>query len=300
MNAEAVPDPAADPHERMGWRADGQFAARALSRSNPQQREPNELAVPRGWTRDEIAREREEIQMVSRAEARPGALAGPLIPRRAARAYLVFEFAALFVAFPVLLVLDRHAFGQRIIPTLVGVGTLCLSLLLCDPQFDRRRLWNARATLAGMGAVLRRVLVVTPLLCLAMLAFQPDLLFSLPRSAPRTWLLVLVFYPLLSAYPQELIFRTFLFHRYRGILRTDRSRIAASGVGFALAHIFLSNWIAPVLSLAGGLLFARSYARSDSTLLATLEHGLWGDVLFTIGLGWYFYGGSIGASAVPG
>jgi len=70
-------------------------------------------------------------------------------------------------------------------------------------------------------------------------------------------------------------------------------------VAFALAHLFFSNWIAALLSLGGGLLFARTYAHSRSTLLTTVEHGLWGDALFTIGLGWYFYGGSIGTQALP-
>jgi len=30
------------------------------------------------------------------------------------------------------------------------------------------------------------------------------------------------------------------------------------------------------------------------SLAAGLEHALWGDLLFTLGLGWYFYTGSIG------
>jgi membrane protease YdiL (CAAX protease family) len=69
-----------------------------------------------------------------------------------------------------------------------------------------------------------------------------------------------------------------------------------SGVAFGLAHAVLANWIAIVLSTLGGLIFAATYARTRSTLMAALEHGLWGDFVFTIGLGWYFYGGSVGGA----
>lgn len=43
----------------------------------------------------------------------------------------------------------------------------------------------------------------------------------------------------------------------------------------------------------GGILFARTYERSNSLLAACIEHGLWGDLLFTLGLGWCFYTGVI-------
>jgi membrane protease YdiL (CAAX protease family) len=104
----------------------------------------------------------------------------------------------------------------------------------------------------------------------------------------------MILYPLLSVYPQELIFRPFLFHRYRDLFPEQWMMVLVSGLTFGLAHIFFENWIAPILSVIGGLLFARTYQKSNSTLQAALEHGLWGDLIFTIGLGWYFYGGSIG------
>ena len=67
---------------------------------------------------------------------------------------------------------------------------------------------------------------------------------------------------------------------------------SSAGV-FALAHLVLGNWQAPVLAWCGGLLFAWTYWRTRSLLLVTLEHGLWGNWLFTLGLGRYFYGGHI-------
>jgi hypothetical protein len=73
----------------------------------------------------------------------------------------------------------------------------------------------------------------------------------------------------------------------------EAARILASGICFRLGHIFFANWIAPALSTLGGLLFARTYAKTSSTILVSIEHAHWGNLIFTIGLGWFFYGGAI-------
>jgi len=168
-----------------------------------------------------------------------------------------------------------------------------LIVLLRDPDFDRQKLWNRQ----DFGRHLQRsVLMFVPaaaLLALLAYLFAPELLLQLPLQRPALWILVLVLYPLLSVYPQEVVFRTFFFHRYRSLFPRPTTMILASGIVFGLAHLFFGNWLAPVLTTLGGFLFATTYQRSSSTLQAFLEHSLWGDFIFTLGLGWYFYGGSI-------
>jgi membrane protease YdiL (CAAX protease family) len=66
-----------------------------------------------------------------------------------------------------------------------------------------------------------------------------------------------------------------------------------NSICFGLAHLFYGNWVAPILSGLGGLLFCHRYLKSKSLLVVGLEHGLWGDFLFTVGLGWFFYSGAI-------
>jgi membrane protease YdiL (CAAX protease family) len=214
---------------------------------------------------------------------------------RFSRVALWFEFTLLFVAVPVWFWFDRLRFGQRIIPTLVVISALCLVVLLRDRGFDRSRLWNRRDFGRHLRATSKRLLFGTVVLGAATAAFEPELFLRFPREAPRMWAIVMVFYPVFSVYPQELIFRTFLFHRYQPLFGSTRNLIVVSALTFGLAHLFFANFWAPALSTVGGWIFARTYARSDSTLQATIEHGLWGDVLFTVGLGWYFYGGSIGS-----
>lgn len=218
---------------------------------------------------------------------------GPLVPRIGARWYLWAEFFLLFVVVPIFLYVDRENFGRRIIPTLLVIGLLCGGLLLADPGFERRRLWNARDFRRHLRRTLRTFLLAAPLVTLTTWFLESELFLRFPRENPRVWVLVMLLYPLFSVYPQELIYRAFLFHRYRAILPSESLRTWVSAVAFAVAHLFFANPWAPLLSLAGGWLFARTYARSRSTLQAGLEHALWGDLVFTVGLGWYFYGGSI-------
>ena len=46
-------------------------------------------------------------------------------------------------------------------------------------------------------------------------------------------------------------------------------------------------------TLPAGFLFACTYRKHDSVLLAAIEHGLYGAMVFTIGLGMFFYHGAI-------
>jgi len=84
-----------------------------------------------------------------------------------------------------------------------------------------------------------------------------------------------------------------VFERYKKFFKSDIAMIIASAVVFAYAHVLYINWVAPFLSFIAGLIFATTYSKTKSLALVTIEHGLYGNVLFLIGLGWYFYGGAV-------
>lgn len=176
------------------------------------------------------------------------------------------------------------------IPILLAFFVICLAALLRDRAFDRRELLHS---LRGHEAVLRhiffRALIVAAGSIVAVLIMEPALLFGFPRARPWLWLLVMFLYPLLSAYPQEVIYRSFLFHRYKDILPVQWAAILASTLAFSFLHIIFDNWIAVVLTIPAGYLFSRTYVRSGSLLLAAIEHGLYGCIVFTSGLGRFFY-----------
>jgi hypothetical protein len=169
----------------------------------------------------------------------------------------------------------------------------CGLLLWFDPSFDRKSFGGADRLYPFLKKMLLRFFPWAALLARVCALFQPDLLFAFARKHVVIWLVVMLLYPLLSVYPQEIIFRTFIFHRYNALFPGKLAKIIVSSICFGVAHIFLANWIAPVLSTLGGLLFARTYAETSSTILVSIEHALWGNFIFTIGLGWYFYGGAI-------
>ena len=102
----------------------------------------------------------------------------------------------------------------------------------------------------------------------------------------------MVFYPLVSVYPQEVVFRAFIHERYAPVLGTGRAAAAASALAFGFVHVIFGNLLAVGLSLIGGWLFARRYQRSRSLLATSVEHALYGQLVFTIGLGAYFYHGA--------
>jgi membrane protease YdiL (CAAX protease family) len=137
------------------------------------------------------------------------------------------------------------------------------------------------------------VFAVLALSLTAIVAWRaPDILFDLVRTRPRLWVLVMMFYPIVSVYPQEVIYRAFFFHRYAPLFPATTSRVVASAALFAFAHLsFPRRLVALSLSFVGGLLFGYHYAQSRSLLLASIEHALFGQLVFTVGLGRFFYHG---------
>lgn len=140
---------------------------------------------------------------------------------------------------------------------------------------------------------------VMSLIAMAILTYILDeaRFLRMPMERPDLWMLIMVFYPLISVVPQEVIFRLFFFDRYEPIFGRVWGMIFASGLAFGHAHIIFNNWIAYTLSIVGGILFAMTYARSRNLSLVWLEHAIYGQFVFTIGLGWYFYSGAVAAHA---
>lgn len=230
--------------------------------------------------------------MKKRKGLRAPRLGRALIARGASpamRVWLTAEYLLLFFAGPLFFYFTPYR--RVIIPTLLVAGTVCMIVLWRDKTFDRRRLWNWGEVRARLPKVLVRFVVLASLIAAAVAIFEPREFLGFPRSNPGFWAVVMLAYPLFSVYPQELIFRAFLFHRYGSVFRNGWAMIAASALAFGFGHIVLNNWVAVAMTVIGGALFARTYQRTRSVLAASLEHALYGDLVFTLGLGMYFYAG---------
>ncbi len=199
------------------------------------------------------------------------------------------EAALLYLGLPLALAL--RILPNAPIPALLGASAVLFALLWRDPTFDRRQLAGPGPARRLLLPVLVRAAAIAAAVAACVAWFAPESLFSLPRRAPVLWAAVMLLYPLLSVYPQELAFRAFLFHRYAPLFPSRKSMIASSGVLFGFAHLCFGNLLAVALTVPAGVLFAATYARSRSLLLVSLEHALLGNFIFTIGLGQYFYHG---------
>ena len=213
--------------------------------------------------------------MPRRADAALPRAARPATPTPGRR---VAEMIGLFAVVPGLLALaPRWAVSLGILAS----GVIATVALLFDRTFERRQLIRLRP-------VLLRALVIAVGLFALTAYTSPATLFGFPRHRPVVWAIVMVLYPL-SAYAQEMVFRPFFFHRYGHLFSTPWRRIVASGLVFGWAHIVVNNVLAMGLASIAGVLFAATYERSRSTMLVSIEHALYGDIAFTIGLGGVFY-----------
>jgi membrane protease YdiL (CAAX protease family) len=153
-------------------------------------------------------------------------------------------------------------------------------------------LWNEQALWKALPQIVVVFGIVAALLGAAVYFLAPQLLFNFVKRTPAFWALVMVLYPILSVYPQGIIYRAFFFERYRGVFPNHMLLIVMSAAAFSFVHIIFRNPIAVVFTLFGGLLFAWSYAETGSLFTSSFEHALYGCWMFTIGLGQYFYKGA--------
>ncbi|MGW5310167.1 CPBP family intramembrane glutamic endopeptidase [Nocardia thailandica] len=210
--------------------------------------------------------------------------------RRWRRTYLAAEYVTVFFGGAALY--RTRLRGVPPIPGLLVAGAGLTAYLRRAPDFDRRALWRAEA-LPGQGRALAATTASSALALTALTALiRRDRLFDLPRQRPWLWSAVMLAYPVLSVYPQELIFRSFLFHRYEPVF--GKHIVAASAAAFGIVHLAFGGWISVALSGVAGRLLAERYLRTRSLATVTVEHSLYGMLVFTVGLGEFFYHGSAG------
>lgn len=203
---------------------------------------------------------------------------------------LALEFSVIFIGVPLLIY--YRVLPNLPIPYLLLAGLVTFLLLRYDPTFDSPRLFVWGDLRAELLPLLVRDAVLLVLLGLSVRLFAPELLFSLVKRSPMFWAAIMLLYPLVSVYPQELLYRAYFFHRYQPLFGSGWAMLFASALAFGFVHIILGNWLAVGLSMIGGLLFSLTYWHSGSLLLACLDHALFGNFIFTIGLGRFFYHGS--------
>jgi membrane protease YdiL (CAAX protease family) len=198
------------------------------------------------------------------------------------------EFALLYLGVPMVL---AFALPPTAMFSVLGAATVVgLVLLHRTPGFDWRDLiagkvpWTAIAvgTLASAAVTLGLTLWLFP-----------SNLFMLPRRVPELWLTIMLLYPLVSALPQELVFRPLFFRRYGRLFPGRDLSLAVNAVVFALAHAMYRDPLVIGLTAVAGWVFAWIYAVRGSFIGAVLLHAIAGCLVFTSGLGVLFYSGGV-------
>ena len=210
----------------------------------------------------------------------------------ARRAALWIEFCALFLGAPILMAAFFGSYSLFAVIWLLAL--LSLALLALTPGWRWRDLLRG-PVLGEWKLILGFSALSAATIAAIVLWVAPASFLSMPRWRPELWLMILLLYPPLSALPQEIIFRTLFFERYGQLFASKWTAILANGALFGLGHLFYMNPITIASTAVGGAIIGWAYLRGRSTILAWILHAISGQLIFTLGLGRFFYSG-----AVPG
>ena len=115
-----------------------------------------------------------------------------------------------------------------------------------------------------------------------------NLLFNLPKNYFVLWVAVLLLYPIFSVIPQEIIFRVLFFERYSCLFKNQFLYLILNSIIFAYIHLVFQNFHAFFITLITSPIFAYAYV-NKSFKTCFLTHTIGGQLVFTYGLGKYFY-----------
>jgi membrane protease YdiL (CAAX protease family) len=207
--------------------------------------------------------------------------------RKSRNIFLGAEFIVLFFGVPLFLFFEEDI----IHPSSILLPVLFAFIIYFRKQKEFR--WHDLIRLEISGKMWLKqgliVLLVAIFLLAFVLIFEPEQLFNLPRGNLPIWLAMLVFYPVFSAYEQEVVYRKFLFMRYRPLFQKRWVLILASGVTFSFVHIIYFSWLSIVFTFIAGIYFAWLYNKTKSVLFTGIIHGIMGFLIFTVGLGQHFW-----------
>lgn len=193
----------------------------------------------------------------------------------------------MFIGIPLLIYFDR----DFIHPSMLIIPLLLFIFLILKLTTDFS--WKELVSWKIPALQLRRHGVITVITFMVMLVavilFDHENLFNLIRTRPLIFVALAVLYPVFSAFGQEVIYRTFLFRRYRLLFPKNWHFILISGLTFSFMHIVYYDPVSMLLTLIGGLYFAYVYVQTRSVLFSAVLHGCMGIIVFAVGLGQYFW-----------
>ena len=198
------------------------------------------------------------------------------------------ELAIFLIGVPLLVLGQQNYLLRRTLLLLGGVYAL---LRLCK-KISWRNLFAKPLPGWWRGPCIRASLALVLITCYVLI-FEPQNLFNLPKEHFTVWLLILFLYPLFSVLPQELIYRVYIFEVHKSLLASPLVALLVSSALFAWVHIVFAGWLAVAACMLAGLALGYNYignrSKKGAIWALILEHSLYGQMIFTLGLGQYFY-----------
>lgn len=209
------------------------------------------------------------------------------------------EMILLYVGTPLALLhipaLAERIWGVRlrmwVIPAVIAIALTIFAVERIRGRLKASDLFRADVPLREWGSMLLRFVLLAGVLTALLWWKDPSMLFAFPRRNPKFWAMVMVCYPVLSVIPQGFLYRWFFEHRFASLM-PRRAGLLVGALFFSFAHILFRNPYALAFTFVGGLFFLGSYRKTGSVLFSNVEHALFGDFLFTVGWGAYFFEGT--------
>ncbi len=118
--------------------------------------------------------------------------------------------------------------------------------------------------------------------------FEDEKLFNVITQKPLLWGGFSLVYILLSVIPQEFLYRTLFFSRYKQLFSNKWVFFAVNCILFSFAHIWLESIVVIVFTFVGGIFYFLTYNHTRSLLFVCIEHAAYGLWLYTVGFGELF------------
>jgi CAAX protease family protein len=208
------------------------------------------------------------------------------------RVVLVIEMALIFIGAPLAVTYAVHDLRLPVFIALLPVLGVILICLLVDRTFSLRRELTRGFGLATLLSIIIVFAIAGGAVAYYVAHFHPAWFLEFPRNRPETYKRVMLLYPVMSVAVQELVYRTFFFHRYGALFGGAWwLAIVLNGLLFGFGHIVIGTELAVYGTMPVGMLLAYRYAVTRSFWAVFIEHTLWGALVFTVGLGRFFFAG---------
>lgn len=203
------------------------------------------------------------------------------------KALYFVEFLLLFFGVPLFLLFEKRIIhpSSILLPVLVAL----ILYFRTQKDFKSRDLIRLGISKQTWTHQTLAIFLIGIFLTLYVVLFEPENLFNLPKGNPAIWIAMFFFYPIFSAFGQEVVYRQFLFMRYKPLFQQKWIMILASGLSFSFVHIVYFSTLSLVLTFFAGIYLAIVYDKTKSVLFVGILHGIMGFLIFTVGLGQHFW-----------